>query len=735
MTNKGYSFGTFGGVFTPSILTIIGVIMYLRFGWVLGNLGLTGTLLTVTLGSAVTLVTGLAISALATNMKVETGGAYFMLSRSFGVEAGGAIGIPLFASQAISVAFYAAGFSESLAPVLQETFNVTADPRHLTVATIVVLTVLASVSASLALRAQYVIMAFIALSLISFFGGSSPDPATLERVAAGTPKSDFWAVFAVFFPAVTGILAGVGMSGDLKNARRSIPLGTIAAVLTGYAIYMAVPIFFNRFVPDADVLRGDMMLFAKVARFRQLVLFGMWAATLSSALGCLLAAPRTLQALARDRVLPRFLGRGYGETNDPRIAAAVTFLIAIGCSFIGSVDLIAPILTMINLTTYGLLNFSAGLESFMGNPAWRPSFRVPSFILFLGGTGCLALMFMIGPGEAMICCALVGGIYWMMSRRSLRARWGDMRDGLAAMLVRIAVRRLDRSDGAGRSHSWRPNLLVFAGMSSRSKGLLALAGAVSRNRSLLTLAAVLPNEYWNPDREAELRKSMYRDLKRQRMEACVTVEAADDFWHGCAELVRSYGFGPIVPNTILLDMPKGDEGMEGLAALSLVVARGRRNLVLRQEGTGGGGEPTRFLDVWWRGRFQNGGFMLALAWLIADDPEWRGSRIRLCSICGAGENPEKIRSGFLSFLSEVRVNAEVLVLPADERAPFERITETSADSALILLGLPPLQQIGEASPAIYAERLKRLSDAARPLARTLFVLGAEEVDFKGIFQR
>ena len=154
MANTGYSFGTFGGVFTPSILTIIGVIMYLRFGWVLGNLGLTGTLLTVTLGSAVTLVTGLAISALATNMKVETGGAYFMLSRSFGVEAGGAIGIPLFASQAISVAFYAAGFAESLAPVLRETFGVTADPRLLTVATIVVLTVLASISASLALRAQ-----------------------------------------------------------------------------------------------------------------------------------------------------------------------------------------------------------------------------------------------------------------------------------------------------------------------------------------------------------------------------------------------------------------------------------------------------------------------------------------------------------------------------------------------------------------------------------------------------
>ena len=251
----------------------------------------------------------------------------------------------------------------------------------------------------------------------------------------------------------------------------------------------------------------------------------------------------------------------------------------------------------------------------------------------------------------------------------------------------------------------------------------------------MTLAAVLPNEYWNPDRETELRKSMYRDLKRQRMEACVTVEAADDFWRGCAELVRSYGFGPIVPNTILLDMPKGEEGMEGLASLALVVARGRRNLVLRQEGTGNGGEPTRFLDVWWRGRFQNGGFMLALAWLIADDSEWRGSRIRLCSICGAGENPEKIRSGFLTFLSEVRVNAEVLVLPADGRTPFEQITETSADSALVLLGLPPLQQLDEASPVAYAARLKQLSDAARPLARTLFVLGAEEVDFKGIFQR
>ena len=316
----GYGFGAFKGVFTPSILTIIGVVMYLRFGWVLGNLGLGRTLLLVTVCNSVTLLTGLSLSALATNREVRGGGAYYLVSRAFGAEAGAAIGIPLFLSQAVSVAFYTAGFVEAL----QGAFPAAAtwDPRVVATVTLGALGLLSVFSANLALKAQFFIMGAIALSLVSFFLGGTPDalpdPATMP---AADPKGFFF-VLAVFFPAVTGILSGLGMSGDLRDPGRAIPRGTLAAIGTGYLIYMAVPVALFLFVGNHPALVSDPTIFRQCARWPALVLLGVWAACLSSALGSLLAAPRVLQALSRDRLVPAFLGRGYGRGDDPRAAAS-----------------------------------------------------------------------------------------------------------------------------------------------------------------------------------------------------------------------------------------------------------------------------------------------------------------------------------------------------------------------------------------------------------------------------
>ena len=402
---QGYSFGTFKGVYTPSVLTIFGVIMYLRFGWVLGNVGLAGTLLIVTIATSITFLTGLSISAMATNMKVGGGGAYYIIARSLGIEAGAAIGLPLFFARAIGVAFYIDGFTEALLSITNPfPFDPALSANIISTAALILLTGLAYFSADLALKVQFGIFAAITISLISFFmGNPSAEALLVPPDAVIPPKVGFWVVFAVFFPAVTGIEAGLGLSGDLKNPSKSLPIGTLLAIITGYLVYMIMPIFLNNKVPDSNLLLIDSNIMATTARWAPLVILGVFAASLSSALGSLLGAPRTLQALAVDRVIPSFIGKGFGKDKaDPRIATALSFVVALAAVLLGDLNLIAPILSMFFLLSYGLLNLSAGLEGLIASPSWRPRFKVHYSVSLLGGALCFAAMLMINAGATLI---------------------------------------------------------------------------------------------------------------------------------------------------------------------------------------------------------------------------------------------------------------------------------------------------------------------------------------------
>ncbi|MEX0890389.1 MAG: amino acid permease, partial [Balneolaceae bacterium] len=316
VSQKEGGLGTFGGVFTPSILTILGVIMYLRFGWVVGNVGLIGTLLIVTISTTITFLTALSIASIATDQRVRTGGAYYMISRSLGIESGGAIGIPLYIALAFSVALYTVGFAESIVGVFPSL-----DMTAVGMITTIGIAILAMISAKVAIRAQYFIMFGIVLSLLSLAFGTPIEQSDIEMWGASSENSEgFWIVFAVFFPAVTGIMAGVNMSGDLENPAKAIPHGTFYAIGVGYVIYMVLPVILaNR--ADALTLIEDPLIMRRISYWGGAILIGVWGATLSSAVGSILGAPRVLQALARDGILPRWLrwlGRGDGNDDSPR---------------------------------------------------------------------------------------------------------------------------------------------------------------------------------------------------------------------------------------------------------------------------------------------------------------------------------------------------------------------------------------------------------------------------------
>ena len=729
---KGYAFGTFKGVYTPSVLTIFGVIMYLRFGWVLGNVGLAGTLLIVTLATAITFLTGLSISAMATNMKVGTGGAYYIISRSLGLEAGAAIGLPLFFARAFGVAFYIAGFTEALMLLGNPLpmFDPAISAKIISVATLTGLTALAYFSADLALKVQFIIFAAIGASLVSFFMGAPPPEAlAVPPDAIIPPKAAFWVVFAVFFPAVTGIEAGLGLSGDLKNPARSLPLGTLLAVATGYLVYMILPVFLNKTVPDSNLLLLDPNIMTTVARWGILIVIGVFAASLSSALGALLGAPRTLQALALDRVIPRFIGRGFGKDKaDPRIATALSFAVALGAVLLGNLNLIAPILSMFFLLSYGLLNLSAGLEGLIESPSWRPKFKVHYSISLLGAAGCFVVMLMINAGATLLAGLVTALVFYLVKRRRLNAHWADINYGILTLLVRFAIKRLGRMKPDERT--WRPNILALSGSPKSRWHLVEMAHSLTRHSSALTVASILPVEDWSAEKVQSMEESMREYLHKREVDAMVKIFPSPDMLTGAKSLVRAYGYGPLTPNTILLGDSENRSNFTGFAELIRLVYRTQRNLIMLREADIGVSDEAETIDVWWGGNKDNIGLILTLAYQITKSPVWEQSKLILKTIVETEGEREAAKERLDTFIEEQRIPAETEVLIKRLPNVFDIIRQSSADAGLVFMGMRPPGE--EETIEDYSRYYGTLMESTRDMPPLALVLAAEAIEFKQV---
>lgn len=558
-------FGTFEGVFTPSILTILGIIMYLRMGWVVANAGLVGTLIIISIASFITFLTALSVSSMATNMKVKGGGIYYVISRSFGIEVGAAIGLPLFLSQVIGITFYLAGFSESLKYIFPN-----ASTTLIALVSLASLTALTYYSTTLAMKAQTLIFIVIVLSLASLFLGQ-PMTATVGAGVANAPlnfsPASYLAVFALFFPAVTGISTGLSMSGDLKNPSKSIPTGTMAAVVVGYFVYMAVAVTLYYFAPT-NLLNSDSLIVTKLAAFAPIIFLGVWMASLSSALGSLLAAPRTLQALANDSVLPKILGKEFGSSKAPHIATFISILLSGGALFLGGINVIAPILSMFFLTSYGVLNVAAGLESFMKNPSWRPQFKVHWSLSFLGAVLCFSAMFLIHAPSTLLAFIACFLIYLITQLRNLSSSWSDMRQGLFIMIARFALQKI--SSCKKEAKTWRPHILFIQILEKNfplSLTHLIYIKHLTQNRSFISSIFLEKKDiacvHSNKEQE-EL--SVYpgisysinhikKELEENKINSFVKIQKYQDYAQTSLDLIRDYSLGPIDMNSIVLSFP------------------------------------------------------------------------------------------------------------------------------------------------------------------------------------
>ncbi len=444
--------GTFEGVFTPTILTIIGVILYLRLGWVVGSVGLGGAILIIVLSHVATITTGFSLSSMTTNVRIGAGGFYSLISRSLGLEAGAATGLPLYFSQAFSVALYIIGFSEAWRNIF---------PAHtvqvVVTVTLFLLAVLSFVGVKAAMKVQYVIMGAIVLSLLSFFFGRGQGEGPILYWSQ-SPDVPFWKVFAIFFPAVTGIAAGAAMSGDLKDPKRSLPVGILSAIGIGLVIYILIAIWYA-VMANPDQLRSDYTIMIDLAFWRWPVIAGIMGATLSSALGSLVGAPRILMALARDRLVP--FPKTLAATSakgEPRLALVVTVLLVEVSLLMGNLDSIAALLTMFFLITYGTINAAVFIEKATGIPSFRPSFNIPLVIPLLGSLWCGIIMFLINPFFAAVAIFVIFIIYGVQVKRDLRTPWGDIRSALFDAVAQWAVKTSARMPRHAKS--WKPDIMI-----------------------------------------------------------------------------------------------------------------------------------------------------------------------------------------------------------------------------------------------------------------------------------
>lgn len=699
--------------------------MYLRFGWVVGQVGLWKTLAIVTLSNSITFVTSLSICAIATAQVVRAGGAYYMISRSLGIESGGAIGIPLYFAQAISVALYIIGFAESLVITFPQ-LNI----KVVATITTILVAIIAIKSAKLAIKAQYLIMTAIALSLISLLFGSPVTASTQDiEIAANVPQVGFWQVFAVFFPAVTGIMAGVNMSGDLQNPTKAIPIGTLAAVGTGYVIYMLLPILLWK-QADTATLLADALVMKRIAFWGPAILLGVWGATLSSALGSILGAPRVLQALAKDGILPnwlKFLGTGSGPDNEPRIATIVTLGFVLIAVAVGDLNLIAPVLSMFFLTTYLVLNLAAGIETFLESPSFRPTFKVHWLFSLLGVIGCLGVMFLIDAIATIIAATIIFSTYIWLERRELESAWGDVRQGIWMALVRMGVFQLSYTPD---TKNWRPHILTFSGAPSKRWPLVELASSLSHNRSLFTVSTVLPSGSRNQTQRSEMEATIREYLNKRGIRGLVRVIMAPDIFSGAQQLIESYGIGPLVPNTILLGDSQSPERREAYCqTIANLHTAGRNVIILRDELEKGFGQRQR-IDVWWGGLNANGGLMLILAYLLRTSLEWRGAEINLNLVVPDETAAVAAQTNLAKVVTQLRIGAKPQVI-VSQGQPFPEILRSSSqDADLVFLGMAtPKEDLH------YSEYYEGLQKMATGLPATIFVLAAPDFAFSEVLQK
>eukprot|EP00092_Neocalanus_flemingeri_P012452 GFUD01013425.1.p1 GENE.GFUD01013425.1~~GFUD01013425.1.p1 ORF type:complete len:1079 (+),score=254.39 GFUD01013425.1:143-3379(+) len=617
---KVIKFGWIEGVYMRCLLNIWGVMLFLRLTWVMGQCGIVQGLLVMTFCNVVTTITAISMSAVSTNGQIKGGGVYFMISRALGPEFGGAIGLMFTLANSIAVSMYIIGFAESFLDMFQDyvpgwqgivdpdfkKFR-TNDVRIIGSVTLVGILVLAIVGMDWVTRVQKALLVLLMCSQVDFIIGTFL-PRAPEVYAKGftgwsieTAKSNlganyeegqsFFSVFAVFFPAVTGIVAGANLSGDLKDPAVAIPKGTLSAIVTTYITYIIYgtmvsftyltaasgsveeyEMWTNSSLDDSDrtlpsyldCTAGsregqkceygtlhDQQTMAVISCTGYLIYGGCFAATISSAIASLVGAPRVLQALAKDKLYPKieFFAPGWGANNDPVRGYVLVFFIALACILVAELNLVSSLLSNFFVAAYALINFSVFHASITKSPGWRPAFKFYNpWVALFGVILCVFSMFAMDWVTALITFLITAVLYLYIYYRKPEANWGSSAQAQVFVNALKGVQSL--TDTAEHVKNYRPKVLVLTGNPAHRPPLVDFANLITKKLSLLICSHVITEP--GSVHLATLKESTQTWLTDKKIKGFYTVTESNKFEEGAKSCLTLAGLGKLAPNMLLV---------------------------------------------------------------------------------------------------------------------------------------------------------------------------------------
>ena len=704
-------FGTFKGVFVPSTEAILGTVLFLLMPLLVADVGLLPMLLIVLLAHSVTISTSFSLADCASNLNtIEGGGMYALAKKSLGNAMGGSIGVMLYLAQAASVGFYCIGFAEPLQPLLAPFLEFLSPFRDFSPQGLllqkqilasfffIIFFVIVMAGADFTLKIQSLILVVLGISVgvllfspllpLSFKGNdlfqTTPNWGGNRTLTVGI----FFLTFTQFFPAVTGISTGVGMSGDLKDPRRSIVKGTFSSILITMGVYLAVTFIFA-FMDRSVLLTGYdgqnpqgrllTVLFGLGKSFPGnipgfLVLLGVLFATCSSALSVFMTGPRTLQYLAKDGILPGkldFLERDFVKGgSEPRFALLLTFFLGISIIWMGSINFAAIVVGILFLVVYGWVNGAAFLERISRNPAFRPTFKGHWLISLYGFVSCLVAISLFNWKVGLV---IFLSQYWMFKLILKYKAEGKLEGVWWGFLFRLITHALARLQGIVQgSHNWRPVISSFAYREEFEiwKKIAFLSEKLASYQGLVSLNILTPPKTFDTPADCSGLAIPVVEIPTSTPGQTVL------------DLMQSCQHSGIGPNTVLMQYHQKLENVKILnRALSL-----NKDILFLKNGerfrTGGN------LDIWWRGE-RNGNLMVLLAYIMNLSSEERDRfDIRIIRKLGKEKEKGQAEAELETLLQNARLDGEILVLD-DPEVPFkDSLERISSSSSLIMMGLP-----------------------------------------------